>query len=315
MRGGPTPVVLVADELLTTAAFRIGPGWLGPDVKVVVPAGFDDAALHQYLPQAAVVLTAHRPITADLMDAAPALRLVAKPGAGVDNIDVAAAQQRGIVVTNVPGARAQAVAEHAAFLMLALARRSWMYGDPAWRTTNAYQLSSRTLGIVGLGAIGSRLAPIAAGLGMKVIAATRTRRPAEFPDVDFLDLKELLGRADVVVLCPPLTEETQGMIDRAAIEAMKPDALLINVGRGPLVVTDDLTAALQAGALGGVGLDVTDPEPLPPDHPLHAIERVLITPHNAGRTDRSQEEALARMRANVASVLRGEGPLDPVAAA
>ena len=128
----------------------------------------------------------------------------------------------------------------------------------------------------------------------------------------YVGLGELLREADAVVLCVPLSEQTRGLIDRTALAAMKEDAVLINVSRGPVVVTDDLLAAMRAGRLAGAGLDVTDPEPLPHDHGLRDLPNVLISPHNAGRTIESQEEALARMRENVRRVLSGAPPIDPV---
>jgi phosphoglycerate dehydrogenase-like enzyme len=253
-------------------------------------------------------------VTEEMMALAPRLRLVAKPGAGVDNIDVDAATRRGVTVTNVPGARGRAVAEHALFLLLFLARRAWMRDDPAWRGALATQLGGKSLGIVGLGDIGGHLARFGHGLGMDVVAHTRTPEPARVPDVPvrFVDMATLLREADAVVLSVPLTEETHGLIDRTALAAMKEDAVLINVSRGPVVVTDDLLEAMRAGRLAGAGLDVTDPEPLPPDHGLRELPRVLLSPHNAGRTVESQAEALARMRENVRLVLSDEAPLDPV---
>jgi phosphoglycerate dehydrogenase-like enzyme len=306
--------VVIVDPLLVTDAFGLGEGWAGPEHEVLVPAGYTDAELAPLLAGADAILTAHRAVTAELLDLAPRLRLIAKPGAGVDNIDVAAAAARGVTVTNVPGARGRAVAEHALFLLLYLARRGWLRDDPAWATTNAIQLGGTTLGVVGLGAIGSHVARAGHGLGMRVVALTRTPDPDRVPGVPlgFVDRDELLAVADALVLCAPLTDATRGMIDRAALAAMPREALLVNVARGPLVVTEDLLDAMLAGRLGGAGLDVTDPEPLPADHGLRRIPRVLISPHNAGRTTASQAEALDRMRANVRGVLEGGAPLDPV---
>lgn len=281
---------------------------------MVIPDRYEADRLAALLLDADAVLTAHAPVTEDMIALGARLRLVAKPGAGVDNIDVAAARRRGVTVTNVPGARGRAVAEHALFLILFLARRAWLHGDPAWRDALAVQLGGRTLGIVGLGQIGSHLARFGHGLGMRVVAHTRTPDLGRVPEtpVRFVELDALLRESDVVGLCVPLTQETRGLIDRSTIASMKDDAFLVNVSRGPVVVTDDLLEAMRAGRLGGAGLDVTDPEPLPDDHGLRAIERVVISPHNAGRTVESQAEALDRMRANVRRVLAGEAPLDPV---
>lgn len=306
--------ILVVDPLLISEGFRIGADWAGPEHEVLIPEGFDLEHLRSLLPEAAALLTAHAPVTEEMIALAPALRLVAKPGAGVDNIDVAAAARRGVTVTNVAGARGRAVAEHALFLLLHLSRRGWLRDDPAWRDTLATQLGGKSLGIVGLGEIGAHVARFGEGLGMQVIAHTRTPDPDRAPGVAvrFVDLDTLLREADAVILCAPLTDATRNMIDRRALRLMKEDAYLINVARGPLVSTEDLLEVMRAGHLAGAGLDVTDPEPLPEDHGLHSLPHVLISPHNAGRTIESQTEALARMRENVRLVLSGSSPIDPV---
>ena len=306
--------ILVVDPLLISEGFRIGADWAGPEHEVLIPEEFDHEHLGSLLPEAAALLTAHAPVTEEMIERAPALRLVAKPGAGVDNIDVSAAARRGVTVTNVPGARGRAVAEHALFLLLHLSRRGWLRDDPAWRDTLATQLGGKSLGIVGLGEIGAHVARFGRGLGMQVIAHTRTPDPDRAPGVPvrFVDLDTLLREADAVILCAPLTDATRNMIDGRALRMMKEDAYLINVARGPLVSTEDLLEVMRAGHLAGAGLDVTDPEPLPEDHGLRSLPHVLISPHNAGRTIESQTEALARMRENVRLVLSGSPPIDPV---
>jgi D-3-phosphoglycerate dehydrogenase len=132
--------------------------------------------------------------------------------------------------------------------------------------------------------------------------------------VEFVGFGELLRRARFVVLCVPLTAETRGMIDRSALLVMAEDAYLVNVSRGPVVMTDHLLEVMRSGRLAGAGLDVTDPEPLPPGHGLRRLPNVLISPHNAGRTVESQAEALERMWTNVRRVLSGQPALDPVVA-
>ena len=148
---------------------------------------------------------------------------------------------------------------------------------------------------------------------MTVIAHTRTPDPDRVADVPvgFVGRDELLAAADFLVLCAPLTDETRHVMNRSTLRSMKTDAHLINVSRGPVVTTDDLSEALRNGRLAGAGLDVTDPEPLPPDHELRRFPNVLISPHNAGRTFESQAEALDRMRTNVRLVLSGNPPIDP----
>jgi D-3-phosphoglycerate dehydrogenase / 2-oxoglutarate reductase len=306
--------LLVVDPLLVTEEFGIDAGWVGDGHEVLIPSGFAIGDLIPHLARADGILTAHAPVTEDMMALAPNLRLIAKPGAGVDNIDIDAAAARGVVVTNVRGARGRAVAEHALFLMLYLARHGWMRDDPAWQGTTSVQLGGKTLGVAGAGSIGSEVARFGHGLGMSVLVHTRTPDPGRIPDVPvaFVQRDDLFARADFVVLCVPLSEETYRMVDRDSLATMERDAFLINVARGPVVDTDALLEAIRDGRLAGAGLDVTDPEPLPADHELRRFPNVLISPHNAGRTSESQAEALERMRTNVRLVLAGEPPIDRV---
>ncbi len=306
--------LLVVDPLLLTAEFGIDAGWVGAGHEVMIPSGFALEDLRPHLERAEGILTAHAPVTKDMIALSPKLRLIAKPGAGVDNIDVGAAAARGIVVTNVKGARGRAVAEHALFMMMYLARHAWLRDDAAWQGTTSVQLGGKTLGVVGLGEIGCHVARFGHGLGMTVIAHTRTPDPDRVAGVPvgFVGRDDLLAAANFLVLCVPLTEETHRMIDRSAFASMKDDAVLINVSRGPVVSTDDLVEALRSERLAGAGLDVTDPEPLPMDHELRRFPHVLISPHNAGRTFESQAEALDRMRTNVRLVLSGSPPIDLV---
>jgi phosphoglycerate dehydrogenase-like enzyme len=306
--------LLVVDPLLLTQEFGIDAGWAGAEHEVLIPTSFAQDDLRPWLARAEAILTAHAPVTDEMMALAPKLRVISKPGAGVDNIDVVAAAARGVAVTNVKDARGRAVAEHALFMMLYLARHAWMRGDPAWQGTTSVQLGRKTLGIAGLGAIGGHLARSGHGLGMDVVAYTRTPDPGRIPGIPvaFVDRDELFARADFLVLCLPLSDATRHLVSRSTLSTMRPDGYVINVARGPVVATDDLTDALREGRLAGAGLDVTDPEPLPDDHELRAMPNVLLSPHNAGRTFESQAEALGRMRENVRSVLSGGEPIDRV---
>lgn len=306
--------IVVVDPILLASQYGLSPGWAGDEHEVVFPAGFELEEVAPLLGEAEAILTAHYPVAASMMDLAPRLKLIAKPGAGVDNIDLEAAAARDVVVTNVSGTRSRAVAEHALFMITYLARRAWLLGDPDWKTTSATQLGNKTLGIIGLGAIGSLLARFAHGIGMEIMVHTRTPDPSRVRDVPirFAALDDLLAQSDFVVVAVPLTDQTRGLIDAAAMRKMKPTAYIVNVSRGPNVVTDDLVAAVAAGEIAGAGLDVTDPEPLPEGHPLLAHPGVLVTPHNAGRTVESQRTTMARMHANVRAVLSGGDPLDPV---
>jgi phosphoglycerate dehydrogenase-like enzyme len=245
-------------------------------------------------------------ITASVIAAARNLKAIVQFGAGLDNVDREAAAARGIAVRNVPGANAQAVAELALFLMLALARRLPLHrrsfaarvvGDPP-----GTELSGKTLGIIGLGASGRQLARMARGLGMEVIALRRN--PAPDPDASWVggpaDLPALLGRADYVSLHIPMSAETRGLMNAAAFRAMKRTASLINVGRGDLVDRAALIDALDKKTIAGAGLDVYWEEPPDPGDPLLAMENVVATPHLGGVT----QEALDRIATRVAEILK-----------
>lgn len=234
-----------------------------------------------------VILPSNARIDAKVIAAADTLRLIQQPAAGVDTIDVAAATAAGVPVCNAPASNQIAVAEAALLLMLALARRlpearralaAGHIGGPLGR-----ELRGRILGVVGTGNSGSALADIGRGLGMSVLAINSRSGPDQ--------LDRLLRTADVISLHCPLTERTRGLIDERALSLMKPDALLINCARGPIIDRQALERALAAGHLGGVGLDVMWREPWAGDDPLFASDKVVALPHVAGST----EESFARI--------------------
>lgn len=246
-------------------------------------------------------------ITRPVIEAAPRLKLIAQFGAGLEGVDLEAARERGISVRNVAGANAQAVAELAAFLMLALARRLPQHarsfarrvvGDPPGR-----ELAGKTLGVVGLGATGRALARIARGFGMEVIAVRRTAGTGAEQDASWVGgpdaLDELLGRADYVSLHVPLTDATRGLMDARRLALMKPSAFLVNVGRGALIDREALLGTLRERRIAGAGLDVYWEEPPDPADPLLAMDNVVATPHLGGVTD----EALARIATRLAATL------------
>lgn len=242
-------------------------------------------------------------ITAKVIAAAPRLKLIVQYGAGLDGVDKEAAAARGIPVRNVPGVNAQAVAELALFLMLALARRLPLHhrsfegrvvGDPP-----GTELRGKTLGIVGLGASGRALARIAGGLGMEVLAIRR--QPAPDPDAFWVggpaDLDRLLARSDFVSLHVPTNADTRGLMDAARLARMKPTAFLVNVGRGDLIRKDALLEALREKRIAGAGLDVYWEEPPDPADPLFTLDTVVATPHIGGATDEAYEAIGARVLA------------------
>lgn len=283
--------------------------YLDPAFELVIPDSFDRERLLRYARTASAMLTGQDPLTAEMMAAAPNLRVVGKVGTGVDSIDIAAATSAGIPVAHSPGwMRATPVAEHVFTLLLMLARRPWL-----WRRQERPPLhlavQGATLGIVGLGAIGQRVASRAAAFEMRILAHTRTRgkfKPDGFAVEETETLGDLLARSDYVVLCLPLTPETHGLIGSKAFATMKPSAFLINVARGRHVVTDDLVVALREGQIAGAGLDVTDPEPLPAEHPLWALPSVVISPHHAAQSESVQRESIKLLCESIRLALNGE---------
>lgn len=303
--------IAVVDPLLTSGQHGLRGDEFGEGHQIVIPRSWSRPDVLDAVADADVLLTAIRPVDEQLLSSAPRLRLVAKPGAGLDNVDVAAATRGGVTVCNAPGARGQAVAEHVLWAILTLAKNLPPRADGL-----PLDLAGRTVGLVGLGDIGRRVAVSVAAMDMAVVAATpsRTNRAAGV-DVRFVDLDRIHRDCDVLVLCAPLVEATRGLLDRVSLRQMHPDALLVNVARGPLVVSDDLAEVMADGHLHGAALDVTDPEPLPPDHPLLSLPNVVLTAHRAGRTARAQQVALAVLVRNVTAHLAGDLPPDAVNAA
>lgn len=264
----------------------------------------------------AELIVVRAPIPTGIATRETGLRALVRHGAGLDMINVDEATEAGVLVANVPGANALTVAEHVIWTAMALLRRNPQVTRDlhalGWAAARAHsdhgrELSGRTLGILGFGNIGKSLARIAHhGFGMPVIAHTRSG--SGNADVQAVGFAELLERSDILALCAPLTAETRGLIDAAALARMKPGAILINVARGPLVAETALIGALTSGHLGGAALDVFDTQPLPQDHPLMILPNVILTPHMAGIT----EESMLRMGQGVVAearrILRGELP-------
>lgn len=260
--------------------------------------------------------------TNDLLDHAPRLRYIQSIGAGYNQFDLDRLRARGMRFASAAGVNRVAVSEHALALMLALTRHlhtgrdhqrrhAWrqMIGDPLARED---ELAGKTLGIVGLGGIGGRLAWLARALGMRVIATRRD--PGKGGEhVDLLlpqaRLPELLAQADFVVLTCPLTDETRNLIDAAALARMKPTAYLVNVARGACVDEAALLEALRVRRIAGAALDTFVEEPLPPDSPFWDLEDVLVTPHTAGETRRYEENVLDILVENLERLWRGEPAL------
>ena len=241
-----------------------------------------------------------------LLDAAPDLRAISNYAVGTDNVDLDAASRRGIPVGNTPDVLTDATADLAFALLLTLARRlpegerdvrdgQWVTFEPD-RNLGA-EVTGATLGIVGFGRIGQAVARRAEGFGMEVLHSARSGG---------VPLEELLERSDFVTLHCPLTPDTHHLIDGAALDRMKPTALLVNTARGPIVDTAALQRALYERAIGGAALDVTDPEPLPADHPLLEAPNLLVVPHVGSATVRTRHKMTEIAVDNLLAALAGE---------
>jgi phosphoglycerate dehydrogenase-like enzyme len=244
-----------------------------------------------------------------LLEAAPGLRVVGRLGVGLDNMDRQALEARGIALVYAPGANALGVAEYVLAALFHLARdlpRAARGGDRL--ALGGFELSGKTLGLVGLGEVGLRVAYRARALGMRVVGHDPLRRPWEAAlepgGVELLPLEEVLAEAHFLSLHAPLTPETRGLLGREALFRMRPGAYLINTARGELVDHEALYEALRGGHLAGAVLDVTHPEPLPEDHPLRGLGGCLITPHVAGLTREAQARVGERVVRGVLEVLR-----------
>jgi D-3-phosphoglycerate dehydrogenase/(S)-sulfolactate dehydrogenase len=237
-------------------------------------------------------------VTAEILAAAPKLRVIGRAGTGVDNIDLNAATRRGVVVMNAPGGNSVSVAEHTLALLLALARSisdaSHSTRAGKWekkKYSSGRELLGKTLGVIGTGNIGALVVQRAKAFGMKVIAYDPflSAEAAGKMGVELVDLSQIFRRADAITLHVPLTEQTKNMVGAAQLAQMKPGGLLVNCARGGLVDEKAVADALQSKHLGGAALDVFDVEPPPKDHPLFACENFIATPHLGGSTEDAQQ--------------------------
>lgn len=270
----------------------------------------------------ALVVRNQTRVDADLLDGAPQLKVVGRLGVGLDNLALAELSARGITVTWAPGANAVSVAEYVMGAMLELSRRfanvSATVHSGVWDRQGAigFELYGKTLGIVGLGDIGSRLAKRAAAFGMNVLASDPVVSENSFGvqeyGVELLELIPLLGRADFVSLHAPLLATTRHLINAKTLASFKPSAYLINTARGGLVDEAALATALTEGKLAGAALDVRESEPPGDDGPLRGRPNVLLTPHVAGVTETSNRRVCLHVVNDVLRVLKGLAPLSRV---
>ena len=301
------------------------PPVLGPSAAFKDLAAKADLSYHDSLPasrqvlierlagvQAVLNVRSSVEFDAEVFAACPDLRVLSLWGTGTDHVDLDAASGHGVIVTNTPGVSAVAMAEHTLALMLSVSRDiprlDMKTKRGGWPRGFVTQLHGKTLGVVGLGAIGLQTARVARGIGMRVIAWTRRPegKPLEGLGVELVELEELYRRSDVVSLHVRLTRETTGMIGRRELGVMKRTAILVNTARGAVVDETALVEALRSGGIGGAGLDVFQTEPLPEGHPLSDLPNVVLTPHSGGVTAEALEAGLHMAVDNVLAALAGK---------
>jgi D-3-phosphoglycerate dehydrogenase len=281
-------------------------------LEVEVTGALDERALVERIGEyEGLVVRSATKVTRAAIAAATKLEVIGRAGAGVDTIDVDAATERGVIVMNTPGGNTTAVAEHTLALLLALARRlpvadaTLKAGRWEKNRLQGVELLGKTLGIVGLGRIGSEVARRALGFRMHVLAYDPylTREAAERMGVSSVELDELLARSDFITIHTPLTGDTRHLIGEAELARTKPGVRLINCARGGIIDEVALVRGLESGHIGGAGIDVFEREPLPADHPLLRFEQVVLTPHLGAATDEAQSAVALAIADQVADVL------------
>jgi D-3-phosphoglycerate dehydrogenase len=292
------------------------------DLADIVPLQVTDP--ERFFPEAedcdALLNTYAGPITADVMARMPDCRLIARYGIGVDTIDLDAATEAGIIVTNNPTYCIEEVAEHTIAMLLAAARKVAFYDrlvrQGRWEVPPGkpmFRLAESTIGLVGYGNIARRVANAAAGLQMRVLFSDPFVESGQFETPgEKVELPELLKESDFVCIHAPLLPQTRHMISAEAFAQMKDTAVLVNCSRGPIVDTDALVKALDEQSIAGCALDTTDPEPLTDDHPLRGRDNVLINPHVAWYSEQAMTGLQAGAPNEVRRVLEGEWPVNVV---
>jgi D-3-phosphoglycerate dehydrogenase len=267
------------------------------------------------------LLVCYAPVPAQVIETLQGCRIIARYGIGVDNVDLKAATEAGIVVTNVPDYCIDEVSDHALALMLDLARkvsladrrvRAGEWSVPRLGTMR--RLRGMTLGLVGLGKIPKALAPKALALGLKVIAYDPylSQTEAERMGVELVDLQSLLHHSDIISLHAPLTPDTRDLVSAGSISRMKPGVLIVNTARGPIVNIPDLVEGLHSGQIGGAALDVLPTEPPPADSPLFDLENIILTPHSGFSSREAIIELQTKAAQEVRRALSGERPVNIV---
>ena len=300
---GRRPVVVALGAVDPTLVTEV----LGDSIEFVAQPGPEDLAIAE-----GAIVRADAVVDAALLARAPRLRVLARTGVGVDLVDLEEASARGIAVVITPGAGTRAVAEgvlaHALHLVKRLAPLTRLVRDGGWAERSRISvgdLDGAAIGIIGYGRIGRRVGELAAAFGMQVLAHDPISPPPA--EVDCPDLGELVGASDVLTLHAPLTAATYHLVDASLLGRIRPGAILVNCGRGGLLDLDAALAALESGRLGGIGLDVFDPEP-PPHHPLFDHPDVVLTPHLMGLTRQATAATFAAAARGITDVLAGRRP-------
>jgi D-3-phosphoglycerate dehydrogenase len=299
-----SPVILVTHKQVSDEATKIMSG-AGAKVVYLAPPITEDMLIETITRERVngVLMRLSPPFTRGVLEATPTLKIIVKHGVGIDSVDLDAATERRVAVLTAGDANADAVAEYTIAVMLSLARdvprldRKLRAGEWEKGTYLGREFRGRTLGIVGYGQIGCRVATMASALGANVVVYSRSGRQAPEGVRWEDDLERLLGTVDILSLHCPLTEKTRGLIGERELSLMKAGAILVNTSRGPVVDEAALTAALKSRKLGAAALDVFAQEPADPKNPLFALDNVIVTPHVSAMT----EEAMARMGVSAAT--------------
>ncbi len=304
--------VLVADPIADAGVAQLRLG-----ASVDVRTGLSPAELLAIIPDYdALVVRSETKVTADVMVAGSRLRVVARAGVGVDNIDVRAATEHGIVVINSPEGNTMAAAEHTVALLMAQSRKipdavaSLRAGE--WKRGKflGVEVCNKTIGVVGFGKIGREVARRCLGLGMKVLASDAfvTAELVRREGAELVELAELFRRADYITVHTPLNRETRGMLGPTSFSMMKDGVRILNCARGGIIDESALLAALNSGKVAGAALDVFEQEPPPPDHPLLRHPNVIATPHLGASTEEAQVNVAVDVAEQILAVLQGQPP-------
>jgi phosphoglycerate dehydrogenase-like enzyme len=286
---------------------------LAPDWKIVRDQGKEHGQPH--LRDAEIVVGWNRMAAQECLQPEAKLRWVQNWGAGVDRMPLQAFADKGVQVTNASGVHAFPISETIFAMILSLTRKvhSSIRSQMAKMWVNPGglgEIHGKTMGIIGVGAIGAETARLAKAFNMRVIGVRRSGEPAPYVDrmYDLQGLHEVLAESDYVVVTLPLTDETRRLFGRAEFEKMKPTAYFVNIGRGGTTDTEALLGALKEGRIAGAGLDVFEQEPLPSNHPLWELEQVILTPHNSGETNVYGERAFEIFAHNLRDYVAGREP-------